>query len=193
MQAERMCADSCSLGVLFQPPATDPRGTSCLGHHVLQLASEFGITVFMAVVSAVVAVDVVDVELGVLGPLGVGLEEPMIVFHIALAQGDSLPDKSCEAATRSATCRVCLGPDSFPAGEGSDTLPSSEKTSVPSMLLDQQNMALGQESLSKFSFRCTNIDRKDPDVVFPSKLTVWPAGRVSSTRLPRQRGRALGR
>ena len=50
-------------------------------------------------------------------------------------------------------------------------------------------MALGQESLSKFSFRRTDIDRKDPDVVFPSKLTAWPACRVSSARLPRQRGR----
>ena len=41
---------------------------------------------------------------------------------------------------------------------------------MPSMLLDQQDVALGQESLPELSPRCADADGKDPDVVFPPSL-----------------------
>ena len=74
--------------------------------------------------AAVVTVDVVDVELDVLGPLDIGLEEPMIVFDIALAQRDALPNKSGGAATGPSAGRVCLSPDSVPTRTSGNPLPS---------------------------------------------------------------------
>ena len=94
----------------------------------------------------------------------------MIVFHITLAQCDSLPDKGGEASTRSATRRVCLGPDSFPAGERGDALPSGKKAAVSSMLLNQQDVALGQKGLPELALRGARIDSKNSDIAFPPNL-----------------------
>ena len=39
---------------------------------------------------------------------------------------------------------------------------------MPSMFLDQQNVALGPQRLAEFSFRGTNIDGKNSKIVFTS-------------------------
>ena len=92
-----------------------PGNTARLRDESLELIREFGIEISVSLKSTIIAVDVVDVELGVLSPLDVGLEESMIVFHITLAQRNSFADESRKASARSATRRVCLGPDSVPA------------------------------------------------------------------------------
>ena len=65
--------------------SANPGDPSRLRNEPFKLIRELLILFLVAWDPFVVAVDVVDVELGVLGPLDVGLEEPMIVFNIALA------------------------------------------------------------------------------------------------------------
>ena len=82
-------------GRLVPIATAEPGDAACLRNESLELIREVGIKISMSLKAAIVAVDVVDVELGVLGPLDVGLEESMIVFHITLAQCNSLPDEGC--------------------------------------------------------------------------------------------------
>ena len=70
-----------------------PRDAARLSDEPLELVREVGVEVSVSLEASIITIDVVDVELGALGPLDVGLEEPMIVFHIALAQCDSFPDE----------------------------------------------------------------------------------------------------
>ena len=111
-------------GRLVPVTSAEPRDPACLRDKLLKLVRELGVEVGMSLEAAIVTVDVVDVELDVLGPLDIGLEEPMIVFDIALAQRDALPNKSGEAATGPSTFRVCLSPDSVPTRTGGNPLPS---------------------------------------------------------------------
>ena len=60
---------------------------------------------------------------------------------------------------------------------------------MPSMFLDQQNLALGPQRLAEFSFRGTNIDGKNSKLVFTSQLPARSSSRVSATALPWRRGR----
>ena len=78
-------------GWLIPVAAAEPGNAPRLRDEQLELVGEFGVEVCVALKAAVIAVDVIGVELGVLGPLDVGLEESMIVFHVALAQGDTFP------------------------------------------------------------------------------------------------------
>ena len=57
------------------------------------------------------------------------------------------------------------------------------------MFLDQQDVALGPKGFPELPLRGSNIDSENSNIVFPSKLTMRPAGRVSSPRLTRCRGR----
>ena len=67
-------------GWLVPVATAKPRNTPRLRDEQLELVGEFGVEVCVALKAAVIAVDVIDVELGVLRPLGVGLEESVIVF-----------------------------------------------------------------------------------------------------------------
>ena len=110
-------------GWLIPVAAAEPGGTPRLRDEPLELVSEVGVEVCVALKAAVIAVDVIDVELGVLGPLGVGLEESVIVFHAALAQCEPFSGQGGEAPARAAPRRTRFGPDPFPAGHRRNSLP----------------------------------------------------------------------
>ena len=80
-------------GRLVPIATAKPGGAARLRDEPLELVREFGVEISVSLETAIITIDVVDVELGALGPLGVSLEQPMIVFHITLAQCDPLPDE----------------------------------------------------------------------------------------------------
>ena len=110
-------------GWLIPVAAAEPGGTPRLRDEPLELVSEVGVEVRVALKAAVIAVDVVDMELGVLSPLDVGLEESVVVFHAALAQCKTFPDQGGKASARASPRRARFGPDSFPAGHRCNSLP----------------------------------------------------------------------
>ena len=96
----------------------------------------------------VVAVDVVDVELRGCRPLYVGLEQTAVVLDVAAPDGEAFAPKRRHAPTdTSCRCSVRHSPDSVPAGRRGLPLPRGQRACTPAVFLDQEDVALGSQSL----------------------------------------------